>query len=55
VNCSTLPYQLFGLLTIQQNDVVEMAHILLFHAIINSLMGVGITLDQWARQFVDGN
>jgi hypothetical protein len=41
--------------TIQRNDVVEMAYILLFCAVVIPLMGVGVILDQWARQFGDGN
>jgi hypothetical protein len=54
-NCSTLPYQLFTLLTIRQNNVTEIVHMLLFRAIVITLMGIGDILHRWARHFGDGN
>jgi hypothetical protein len=32
-----------------------MAHILLLCRVVIPLMGVGVILDRWARQFGDGN
>jgi ABC-type spermidine/putrescine transport system permease subunit II len=45
VNYSTLPYLVFTLLAIQWNDVVEMAHIVLFCTIVIPLLGVPVILD----------